>query len=128
MGLGALKMPSVVMVRDMGPLLMAACLKAEGTAVFTENIFENRYRHAVELRKLGADISVVGRVAMVTGVPKLRGAPVSATDLRGGAALVASALGAEGETLIYDEGHIERGYEKLDEHLRSIGADIHCES
>ena len=112
---------------DAQPLLMAACLKAEGTAVFTENIFENRYRHAVELRKLGADISVVGRVAMVTGVSRLYGAPVTATDLRGGAALVAAALGAEGETTVYDEGHIDRGYEQLDELLRSVGADIHYE-
>ena len=131
---GKLRAPKPVVTKpypgfptDAQPLLMAACLKAEGTAVFTENIFENRYRHAVELRKLGADISVVGRVAMVTGVSKLSGAPVSATDLRGGAALVAAALAAEGETLIYDEGHIDRGYERLDEHLRSIGADIHYE-
>lgn len=112
---------------DAQPLLMAACLKADGTAVFTENIFENRYRHAVELRKLGADISVVGRVAMVTGVQKLTAAPVSATDLRGGAALVAAALGAEGETIIFDPGHIVRGYERLDEHLRDVGANINYE-
>lgn len=131
---GVLRAPKPVVTKpypgfptDAQPLLMAACLKADGTAVFTENIFENRYRHAVELRKLGADISVVGRVAMVTGVPKLSGAPVSATDLRGGAALVAAALAAEGETLLFDEGHIARGYENLDELLRRVGADIHYE-
>jgi UDP-N-acetylglucosamine 1-carboxyvinyltransferase len=109
---------------DAQPLLMAACLKAEGTAVFTENIFENRYRHAVELKRLGADISVVGRVAMVTGVQKLVGAQVSSADLRGGAALVAAALGAQGKTVVYDAGHISRGYEDLSEMLISLGADV----
>lgn len=111
---------------DAQPLLMAACLKAEGTAAFTENIFENRFRHAMELRRLGADISVVGRVAMVTGVEKLSGAPVTATDLRGGAALVVAALAAQGETEIYDAGHIARGYEELDATLRSLGAEVAC--
>lgn len=111
---------------DAQPLLMAACLKAEGTAAFTENIFENRFRHAMELRRLGADISVVGRVAMVTGVEKLSGAPVTATDLRGGAALVVAALAARGETEIYDAGHIARGYEELDATLRSLGAEVAC--
>lgn len=112
---------------DAQPLLMAACLKAEGTTAFTENIFENRYRHATELCRLGADISVVGRVAMVTGVSELIGAPVNATDLRGGAALVAAALGAKGETMIYDTGHIARGYEEFDKMLRSLGADVNYE-
>lgn len=109
---------------DAQPLLMAACLRAEGTTAFTENIFENRYRHAVELCRLGADISVVGRVAMVTGVDDLIGAQVSATDLRGGAALVAAALGAKGVTTIYDTGHIARGYEEFDKMLKSLGADV----
>lgn len=109
---------------DAQPLLMAACLKAEGTTAFTENIFENRYRHAAELCRLGADISVVGRVAMVTGVSELISAPVNATDLRGGAALVAAALAAKGETIIYDTGHIARGYEEFDKMLMSLGADV----
>ncbi len=109
---------------DAQPLLMAACLKAEGTAVFTENIFENRYRHAQELKRLGAEISVVGRVAMVTGVGELQGAPVTATDLRGGAALVTAALAARGETIVYDWGHITRGYDKLDDMLCSLGAEL----
>jgi len=113
---------------DAQPLLMAGCLRAEGTTVFTENIFENRYRHAVELCRLGADISVVGRVAVVTGVNELIGAPVSATDLRGGAALVAAALGANGDTTIYDAGHIARGYEEFDKMLMSLGADVSYES
>lgn len=109
---------------DAQPLLMAACLKAEGTAVFTENIFENRFRHATELRRLGADIDVVGRVAVVTGVKTLSAAPMTATDLRGGAALMVAALGAEGETEIYDTGHIARGYEDLDSTLRNLGAEV----
>jgi len=78
----------------------------------------------VELCRLGADISVVGRVAVVTGVRELIGAPVAATDLRGGAALVTAALGARGLTTVYDTGHIVRGYDELDKMLLSLGADI----
>ena len=131
---GNLRAPRPIVTRpypgfptDAQPLLMAACLKAEGTTVFTENIFENRYRHAVELCRLGADISVVGRVAVVTGVRELIGAPVAATDLRGGAALVTAALGAKGLTTVYDTGHIVRGYDELDKMLLSLGADISYE-
>ena len=109
---------------DAQALLMSACLKARGTSVFVENIFENRYRHVPELRRLGAQIQVEGRVAMVTGVGSLSAAPVTATDLRGGAALILAALGAEGETHIADSGHIMRGYADLDAALRSLGADI----
>ena len=109
---------------DAQALLMAACLRAEGTAVFVENIFESRYRHADELRRLGADIRVEGRVAMVTGVHRLTGAPLTAWDLRGGAALVAAGLAAEGETQVFDAGHIERGYDDLAGKLRSLGADV----
>lgn len=106
---------------DAQPLVMAACLRCDGTAVFTENIFENRYRHAAELRRLGAEVSVVGPVAMVTGVPELYGATVTAPDLRGGAALVTAALAAEGETVIYDSGHIARGYDDLAGVLTALG-------
>ena len=113
---------------DAQPLLMAACLKAEGTAAFVENLFENRFRHAEELKRLGADIRTEGRVAMVTGVRELTGAPVQATDLRGGAALIISALAARGETTVYDDGHVCRGYDKLDESLRTLGADIERDS
>lgn len=109
---------------DAAPPLMAACLKAEGTTVFVENIFENRYRHVEELKLLGADISTEQRVAMVTGVRSLHGAEVTATDLRGGAALIVAGLSAEGETVIFDSGHIERGYENLDTLLTELGADI----
>ena len=92
--------------------------------MFVENIFESRYRHAAELRRLGADIRLEGRVAMVTGVRKLRGAPVTATDLRGGASLILAGLAAEGETEVYDSGHVERGYDDLGGTLRSLGADV----
>ena len=112
---------------DAQPLLMAVCLRAEGTTAFTENIFENRFRHAMELRRLGADISVVGKVAMITGVEKLIAAPITATDLRGGAAMVVAALAAEGETEVFDSGHIARGYEEFDTMLRGIGADVRVE-
>ncbi|MBQ8264946.1 MAG: UDP-N-acetylglucosamine 1-carboxyvinyltransferase [Oscillospiraceae bacterium] len=109
---------------DAQALLMASCLAADGTSVFVENIFENRYRHVPELRRFGGDIRTEGRVAMVTGVGRLKAAPVTATDLRGGAAMIIAALAAEGETLIYDSGHIERGYENIDYCLASLGADI----
>ena len=109
---------------DAQALMMAACLKAEGNSVFVENIFENRYRHAVEMRRLGADIRLEGRVAVISGTAQLCGAPVTATDLRGGASLIIAGLSAQGQTLVYDSGHIERGYEGLDIALRSVGADI----
>lgn len=104
--------------------LMAASLMAEGTSVFVENIFENRYRAADELRRLGADIRTEGRVAMVSGVERLCGAKLTATDLRGGAAVIIAALSAEGKSEIFDEGHIERGYESFDSALRALGADV----
>lgn len=109
---------------DAQALLMAASLKAEGTSVFVENIFESRFRHVPELRRLGADIRVEGRVAMVCGVPGLSGAPLTATDLRGGAAMVLAGLSAEGETRVADSGHIERGYEELAACMQSLGADV----
>ena len=109
---------------DAQALLMAASLRAEGTSVFVENIFENRFRHVAELQRLGADIRVVGRVAMVTGVDRLAAAPVTATDLRGGAALILAGLAAEGVTQIEDSGHICRGYEDLAESLCALGADV----
>jgi UDP-N-acetylglucosamine 1-carboxyvinyltransferase len=109
---------------DMQPPVMAACLRAEGTTVFVENIFENRYRHVAEMRRLGADIKIEGRVAMVTGVRKLTGAPVAATDLRGGAALTLAALGADGVSEVSGIGHVDRGYDDLSGVLRSLGAEI----
>ena len=112
---------------DMQPLLMAALLKAHGRTEFIENVFDSRFGHAKELRRFGADISVEGRSASVWGVRSLRGAVVSAGDLRGGAAMIIAALSAGGESLIVDQGHIARGYEHLDHKLRYLGADIYLE-
>ena len=112
---------------DAQPLLMAALLKAEGRTEFTENIFDSRYCHARELSRFGADISVSGRNAVVWGVKSLRGATVTATDLRGGAAMIIAGLAAEGRTEVVDTGHIFRGYDNFDYKLRSLGADVYME-
>ena len=104
--------------------LMAAMASAAGTTVFVENVFENRYRHVDELARMGADIRVEGRVAVVCGVPRLHSGAVKAADLRGGAALAVAALGAEGETVLTGLHHIDRGYERLEEDLRALGAEI----
>ena len=109
---------------DAMPVLMAALLRSEGKTIIRETIFENRFRQVPELRKLGGEILVEGRRAEIRGVEALHGARLSATDLRGGAAMVIAGLAAEGETRILDEGHIERGYEGLDQRLRALGADI----
>ncbi len=109
---------------DAQPLLMAAALRAEGTTAFVENIFENRFRHVPALRAMGADIAVEGRGALVRGGVPLHGARVEATDLRGGAALVAAALAAEGVTDLGGLAHIDRGYENLAGLLHSVGAGI----
>ena len=108
---------------DAQPPVMAASLKAEGTTVFVENIFENRFRHVAELQRMGADIKTEGRVAIVSGVKGLFGAPLTATDLRGGAALVVAALGAEGLTEISGVTHIDRGYDDIASVLTSLGAN-----
>lgn len=107
---------------DAQPMMMALASKAAGTTVFVENIFENRYKHAVELTKMGADITLEGKVAVVEGVPTLSGARVRATDLRSGAALVVAGLAAEGITYISDPYHIDRGYEPIEETLCQLGA------
>ena len=109
---------------DAQPVLMAALLKAEGRTVITENIFENRYRQAEQLCKLGADICVKDRVAVIKGVDKLVGTALKASDLRGGAAMIVAGMHSEGLTEIYDDGHIKRGYEDLDQVFNSLGADI----
>lgn len=112
---------------DAQPVLMAALLKAEGCTVITENIFENRYRQVPELRRLGADIVTEERRAEIWGVECLNGTALNATDLRGGAAMIVAGLAAQGETVIFDDGHITRGYEHFDVRLRSLGADIYLE-
>lgn len=105
------------------PLLAAAAV-ADGTTVFIENIFENRYRHASELVRMGADIRTEGKFAVVEGVPALYGTAVEATDLRAAAALVAAGLCAEGQTTVSGVRYLERGYESLELTLSSLGADI----
>ena len=104
--------------------LVAVMAKGSGCTVFVENIFESRYRHVDELTRMGADIRVEGRVAVVYGVPRLHGAKVQAADLRGGAALVVAALGAEGRTAVSGVRHIDRGYQSLEGDLSALGASI----
>lgn len=104
--------------------VMAMSTIAGGTSLFIENIFENRFKHAAELIRLGARIKIEGRVAIVEGVNQLYGAPVEATDLRGGAALVVAALAAEGRTEISGVKHIDRGYENIENAIRELGANI----
>lgn len=105
------------------PLMAAACC-ARGTSVFVENIFESRYKHVSELTRLGAHIKVEGRVAVVEGAARLSGAPVTATDLRGGAALVVAGLAASGYTGVGSVEMIDRGYEHLEKSLALLGADV----
>ena len=109
---------------DMQPQMAAVLTCAKGASMVTESIFDNRFRYVDELRRMGANISVEGRVAVIEGVDRLKGAPVKATDLRAGAALIVAALGAEGTTEIYDIFHVERGYENMELKLRGLGADI----
>lgn len=109
---------------DAQPPVLAALCTAEGTSVFVETIFENRFRHCGELLRMGADVRVEGRVAVVCGVERLRGALVHAPDLRGGAALVVAALGAEGTSQLTGLSHIDRGYSRLEQDLKQLGAKI----
>ncbi len=109
---------------DAGPLLIASLIKASGTSVFVETIFENRFNYVDELKRLGADIKIFGRVAVIEGKETLNGAGLRCTDLRGGAAAVVAALGAQGDSVITDIHHIERGYEKIETVLRSLNAQV----
>lgn len=109
---------------DMQAQLMALMTVADGASMLTENIFENRYMHVPELARMGADITVRGRSAMVRGVPALHGAPVMATDLRASMSLVIAGLAAQGETTVRRVYHLDRGYERLEEKLQAVGADI----
>jgi UDP-N-acetylglucosamine 1-carboxyvinyltransferase len=104
--------------------VMAALSASSGTTLFVENLFENRFRHVPELIRMGADIETEGRVAVIHGVHRLHGARLEATDLRGGGALVAAALGAEGESTLHSIHHIDRGYEHLEQIFSRLGADI----
>jgi UDP-N-acetylglucosamine 1-carboxyvinyltransferase len=106
---------------DMQPQMMVLLAGVEGTSVIVETIFENRFMHVNELRRMGADIKVEGRVAIIKGKNRLRGAAVEATDLRAGAALVIAAVGCTEETIIDNAFHIDRGYEKIEEKLGALG-------
>jgi UDP-N-acetylglucosamine 1-carboxyvinyltransferase len=108
----------------MQPQLTAMLTRANGTSMVSEGVWDSRFKYVNELNRMGANISVDGKIAVIEGVPKLTGAPVRATDLRAGAAVVIAALMAEGTTEIENIEHIERGYEKFTEKLTAIGADI----
>ena len=124
-GFGTIKtMPYPGFPTDMQSVMMAAAATARGSTVFVENIFESRYRHVPELRKLGADIVTEGRAAMVTGVERLTGADLCCTDLRGGAAVVLGALAARGQSTVTGLAHIDRGYDDFAGKLARLGADI----
>ncbi len=112
---------------DAQSILMAALLQSRGATVFVETVFENRYRHVDELRRMGADISVADRVAVVTGVPRLCGAELRCTDLRGGAALLVAGLMARGVTRVGEIHHLRRGYEDPVRDLKALGARISLE-
>jgi UDP-N-acetylglucosamine 1-carboxyvinyltransferase len=109
---------------DMQAQFMALDCVADGAARITETIFENRFMHVLELQRLGAQIAIEGNTAVVQGVPKLTGAPVMATDLRASASLVVAALAAEGETLVDRIYHLDRGYEKMEAKLATLGAQV----
>lgn len=109
---------------DMQAQFAALNTVADGVAAVTETIFENRFMHMLEMRRLGADIRIEGNTAIIRGVPKLTAAPVMATDLRASASLVLAALVAQGETEIHRIYHIDRGYERIEEKLEQIGAQI----
>lgn len=109
---------------DMQSQIATLLTLAEGTSIITENIWEQRFRYVDELRRMGADITVNGKVALIEGTGKLMGAPVKACDLRAGAALIIAGLAASGVTEIEDIFHIERGYDCMEGKLRALGADI----
>lgn len=110
---------------DMQPQMAALLSLAKGTSVISEAIFENRFMHVQELKRMGADITIEGKSIIIKGVKELSGAPVRVSDLRAGAALTLAALSAKGETIIDDtEKHIDRGYEKFIDKLQAIGADV----
>lgn len=117
-------MPHPGFPTDMQPQITALLSIIPGTSLVNEAVWDNRFRYIEELRRMGANISVDGRIAIIEGVSELIGAPVKATDLRAGAALIIAGLAAKGVTSISEVQHIERGYENMIEKLKSIGADI----
>jgi UDP-N-acetylglucosamine 1-carboxyvinyltransferase len=117
-------LPYPGLATDYKPMLVAMLAVADGVGIVTENLFHGRFRYVDELVRMGADIRTEGHHAVVRGRPALSGAPVRAWDIRAGAALVVAALGADGETVVADAHHIDRGYEHFVDKLRALGADV----
>jgi UDP-N-acetylglucosamine 1-carboxyvinyltransferase len=113
---------------DLQAQMIAYLCTAEGTSIVTENVFESRFAHVAELGRMGADVRIEGHQAVVRGVPGLEGAPVTAHDLRGGVALIIAALGADGDSVVHDIHHVERGYEDLPDKLRRLGAEVEVQT
>ncbi len=123
-GIDVMTQPYPGFATDLQAQMMALMCVAEGASMITETIFENRFMHVPELRRMGANITVHGASALVRGVERLIGAPVMATDLRASVSLVLAGLAAEGETVVSRVYHLDRGYERIEEKLRALGADI----
>src|SRR6266480_1624723 len=124
MGLDVATLPYPGFATDFMPLVVALLATAEGSAIVTENVFDNRFGFVDELHRMGADIRNEGRHAVVRGVDRLSGAPVRAQDVRAGAALVVAGLAADGETRVLDPYHVDRGYPDLAGQLQTLGADV----
>ena len=116
--------PYPAFATDMQAQFMAMNSVAEGSSTIVETIFENRFMHVQELQRMGAQIQLNGNTAIINGVEKLTGAPVMATDLRASASLILAGLVAEGETTVERIYHVDRGYERIEEKLSLLGADI----
>ena len=117
-------MPHPGFPTDMQSQMMALLLRTNGTSMITETVFENRFMHVEEFRRMNADIKIEGRSVVINGPSQLQGAEVAATDLRAAAALVLSGLGADGVTRVTELKHLDRGYVNFHEKLASLGADI----
>ena len=113
---------------DMQAQMMALMALARGSSVITETVFESRFLHVLELQRMGADIRIEGNHSVVTGVERLSGAPVMASDLRASACLILAGLAAEGETRVSRVYHLDRGYERLDAKLAGLGAQVRREA
>ena len=120
-------LPHPGIATDFHPILLAMLATADGTAIVTENVFEDRFLYVGELQRMGADIRTEGHHAVIRGVPRLSAAPVRALDIRAGAAMVVAALGADGVTEVSDAGHLDRGYEDFEAKLESLGAEVRRE-
>ncbi len=117
-------LPYPGLATDYKPLFVAMLATADGVGIVTENLFAGRFRYVDELVRMGADIRTEGHHAVVRGRERLSGAPVRAPDIRAGAALVVAGLRAEGETVVSDAHHLDRGYEDFGDKLRAVGADV----